>query len=310
MTVALIDGDMAIHMACAGEARQVDWGDGNIEHWVDADEAYTHARLLAESWRGKTRADAYVFCLSSDYNFRKWISPFYKANRTGPKPETLEEVRARIETNDRTCEIVGLEADDVMGILATEHPSLYVIASRDKDMQTIPARVFNPDKNRRPIKITKDMANRAFMRQVMQGDPTDGFSGIPKIGPAKAQEILQDPRRLLREDRIISKGKNKGQTKTTYKLGEKCGLWQAMVDRVHAVGMSEDYLINQARLARILRAEDYDEEKGQIRLWHPREDVWMPLDEIIDNLEEGNEQHDGRGDSGSDTVSQRDEGPE
>lgn len=283
MTIALIDADLVIYMACAGERRVVDWGDGEIEEWVDPDEAYRHAKMLAEQWRQKAGARELVFCLSSEYNFRKWLYPVYKSNRKTDPPTTLKEVRARIETNEKTLEIPGLEADDVMGIYGTKDPKTYVIVSRDKDMQTVPARFLNPDKGRRPVKIAPSMADRHFMRQTMQGDSVDGFSGIPNIGPAKAQAIITNPTRLVRKERTISRGKNKGQQKVWYEEGDLCGLWQAMVDRAEAAGMTEDDLITQARMARILRHQDYDADNGHIRLWHPRQSEWVELGVIIDD---------------------------
>ena len=37
-----------------------------------------------------------------------------------------------------------------------------------------------------------------------------------------------------------------------------------------AAGFTKDDAIQQARLARILRWEDWDKDKGEVILWHPK----------------------------------------
>ena len=74
----------------------------------------------------------------------------------------------------------------------------------------------------------------------MVGDVTDSYGGIYGIGPKKAEAIL-------------------GSRPT----------WAAVEQAFIKAGMTRDDAIQQARLARILRASDYDLEKGEIILWNP-----------------------------------------
>jgi DNA polymerase-1 len=75
------------------------------------------------------------------------IYPNYKAKRGGRKPLCFKALKERVfETYD--CMVFnGLEADDVLGIIATsgtyENP---IIVSQDKDMLTIPTTVWREEK--------------------------------------------------------------------------------------------------------------------------------------------------------------------
>jgi DNA polymerase-1 len=72
------------------------------------------------------------------------------------------------------------------------------------------------------------------------GDPTDGYSGCPKIGAVTAKKIL-----------------------------EKGATWNAVVAAYAKQNLNETYALTQARLARILRYSDWDLETGQLKLWEP-----------------------------------------
>ena len=76
--------------------------------------------------------------------------------------------------------------------------------------------------------------------QTLTGDVTDGYAGCPKIGPKTAEKIL-------------------GSHPT----------WNAVVQAYQKENLTADYALTQARLARILRASDWDEEKQQVKLWEP-----------------------------------------
>ena len=62
-----------------------------------------------------------------------------------------------------------IEADDVMGILATQDPDKYLIVSDDKDMLTIPdARIW---KDGEVVHITEQEAYEHFITQALKGRP-------------------------------------------------------------------------------------------------------------------------------------------
>lgn len=266
----MIDGDLAIYMAAAAAQVSIDLDDGlGDEPIVDTEQAVQGGLRLIDEWRRKAGADRAVVCLSTGHNFRKTILPTYKANRTAPKPLAYQDVLEAVELEYETWSEPGLEADDVMGIAATGDRGDFVIVSRDKDMKTLPAKVFNPDHDTKPVRIRVGMADQMWMKQTICGDPTDGYAGIPGLGAVAAQDMLLNPHRLHKRTRTLTKGKNKGQVKVEWEKGEPCGLWPCMVDYATKAGMTEQQLITMARVSRILRAGDFDKERRVVRLWKP-----------------------------------------
>jgi len=188
-------------------------------------------------------------CFSGRGNFRKHLSDTYKAHRS-PKPEGYDQIIKMLKDKFRHMEFANLEADDLMGILQTSPkfgPTR--IVSIDKDMATIPGWLINPDKYD-PIdwagyrEISVEEADLTHLHQTVIGDTADGFKGIPGAGP---------------------------------KAAEKVTCWDDVVALGEKKGVDEDYLILQARLAHILRREDYDHEARTIKLWHPREPQTLDL---------------------------------
>jgi 5'-3' exonuclease len=135
-------------------------------------------------------------CLSDATHkyFRHIIYPQYKANRKGSaRPVGLGHAIKYLEDNYKIARRPGLEADDVMGILAgSEHITDPVIVSIDKDMMTVPGRVLNPNKMNRAQKVSERSADRMMFYQALVGDSTDGYPGAKGIGPKKAEKALQD----------------------------------------------------------------------------------------------------------------------
>jgi DNA polymerase-1 len=73
------------------------------------------------------------------------------------------------------------------------------------------------------------------------GDATDGYGGCPGIGPKTAEKLL-----------------------------DKHGaVWKTVVDAYLKAGLTEEDAIMNARMARILRAEDWDFENNEVKLWTP-----------------------------------------
>jgi len=132
-----------------------------------------------------------------------------------------------------------LEADDVMGIMASIPNTEAIIVSDDKDMKTIPCRLYRPNDNDRLV-ISDMEANKNFFIQALMGDMTDGYGGCPKVGIKTAEKIL-------------------GNHPT----------WDAVVKQYQKENLTADYALTQARMARILRCTDWDNEKGEVILWKP-----------------------------------------
>ena len=183
------------------------------------------------------------------HNFRYSVLPSYKSGRTKGKPlaywETVRAVQQQFE-----CQTVdGLEADDLMGILATTpRYEDSIVVTLDKDLKTIPGRHYNPTKDDKPRVVTLPEADHYWLYQTLIGDTTDGYKGCPKIGPKTAEKILGRPSLIE---------------------GATGALWGRVVQTYQAAGLGPSAALQQARVARILRRSDYDRDTKTILLWHP-----------------------------------------
>lgn len=248
MTTALIDADIIAFRAAAKV--QDDFGDGKVS---DSRVAIREAELLLQKWTQYIKPNTILLCFScsSKKYFRHDIYPEYKAQRRElERPKALNDVIAHLKGKYKYLEIAGLEADDIMGIYGTgtmlQNP---IIVSIDKDMQTVPTKVFNPDKMKRAVRINPGMANTLMFKQAMTGDTTDNYKGIPGTGPAKAEKIIQS--------------------------APAANPWPDVEKAFIDAKLTRDYAITMVRLARILRAEDFNFETGEVRLWHPEKPEWM-----------------------------------
>lgn len=239
---ALIDGDFIAYQLAA-------WAHANQ---ADQFEMSRRIEEMFEDWmrRACCTGSLVAFSCSRDDNFRRDHYPLYKTNRTSEPPAMLAAAKAIVADQSRPVTIPRLEADDVMGILATngkiENP---VIITVDKDLRQIPGWHFNPDKEDFPVRVSEVEADYVFFTQWLTGDPTDGFKGIPGCGPKKAAKILNG----------------------TGDEGVRGGhYWiDACLTAYEEAGISLDDALAQARCARILRASDFDAETRTPIAWSP-----------------------------------------
>jgi 5'-3' exonuclease len=260
--IALIDGDMAIYAAAFSNQITIDLGDGlGNEPIVNEAEAVRNVIRLIKEWTRAAGCSREIVCLSAvkSDSFRHRLWPTYKAGR-GEKPSAYAAVRNAVELEFEVYQEVGLEADDLMGIAGTSEAAQTVIVSKDKDMKTVPALVFNPTHDRKPVRIRPAVADQMWMKQTMTGDAIDCYPGIPGVGEVKAQAILTAPHRL----RSIHTGKKRKWVK-----GEPCSLWQSMLDYAAKAGKTEEDVILMAQLSRILRSGDFNKETRTVKLWRP-----------------------------------------
>lgn len=142
--------------------------------------------------------DLEVF-LSDGRNYRHDIAVTrpYKGNRKADHRPTYEkEIRNYIRENFDTYVAENEEADDLMGIRATElGPDECMIITLDKDLDMIPGYHYNWVKQV-GYTISEDAAMKNFHIQVMTGDSTDNIPGLPMIGPAKALKALHGAEKL------------------------------------------------------------------------------------------------------------------
>ena len=188
--------------------------------------------------------------------FRNRVLPTYKMNRKATRrPIVYKPLRAWVHEEFETFERPGLEGDDGLGILATRKDDTErIVVSIDKDLKTIPGKLFNYGKPELGIvEVSEDEANYYHFTQTLTGDATDGYSGLPGCGPVGAKKIL-DPFWVEAE-------------------GERwfdCDrAWEAIERAYRKAGLGEEVALMQARVARILRAEDFNFAKREVILWTP-----------------------------------------
>lgn len=242
--LALLDGDVIAYRSTAAATEA--WNTDEEEASFDPRIAYESVDYLVRSWASKAKATRLLVCLSptDGKTFRKRLPGDYKENRK-EKPKGYWDVIQYIEDRYTTHRIDGLEADDVMGILATR-PSMprdSVIVTIDKDLWTIPARLLNPDKDKRSRKVRRAEADWNWFFQALMGDPTDGYKGCPRVGKKTAPKIL-------------------GQS------WDVDVLWKRTLQAFEEKGLSEEDALINVWMARILRDEDYLED-GLVKLWLP-----------------------------------------
>lgn len=239
-----LDTDILLYKSATSAEREIDWGSdiwSLFTNLADAKEAFQQQIDRITTTLG---VHDYVCCLSDHgNNFRKVVEPTYKSNRKGTrKPVGYVALCDWVEHEYRTFRKPTLEADDCLGIIATKPSNIgkCIIVSDDKDLLTVPGKVYRPS-NDAQVTITEQEADKNFLMQVCTGDVTDGYKGIPGIGPKKAEALL----------------------------GSRPH-WGAVEQAFIKAGLSRDDALTQARLARILRWEDWNDEKGEPILWHPK----------------------------------------
>lgn len=276
----LIDGDEFLFRACAAVEKEVkfnvilgevDWNEPPI-HVLGSNPVEARQVLDEMLDRIFTRFETkeHLLCFSSPPNFRYTVDPTYKNNRANSrKPLCYVELREQVEADFKCKALPGLEADDVMGIIATT-PAIQkrnpIIVSQDKDMQTIPTSVWRQGEL---VAITEEQADRFHMYQTLVGDTSDGFPGCPAVGAVGAAEFLANPYIAEPYEHVMKSGPRKGQAETRWKETYTDDLWAGVVSLFVRAGLTEQDALTQARLARILRFSDWDHENKQPILWSP-----------------------------------------
>lgn len=291
----LLDGDYLLFSAMSASENEVDWGDDMWTLECDHNKARAILRSTIRGIRERLKEFnnaelVMVFSTANgDDNWRKQVLGSYKANRKGKrKPVGYPALLKELLNNEgdwgfyRTFQWDGLEGDDVLGILATNPGYLGVDeaipVSCDKDFNTLPGRFYWLTNNK-VVTNTLAEANRWHMYQAIKGDTTDGYGGIPGVGEqvdgVPLLEWLDNPTYFYQTTKTLKSGKRKGQEVTQWvskALNPDDGLskWDCVVSLANRQGMSEEDLIVQAQVARILRTDDFCWETKRPIPWLPK----------------------------------------
>ena len=234
----LCDADFIVYKACAAAETEIDWSDDTILVTSSFNDAYNATKRELNKLQDQFGSFASLILFFSDSkNFRKKIMPEYKGHRNRKKPCGYKRVINRLKKEYEVIIKPTLEADDTMGIYATQHPG-NIIASPDKDMRQIPGQVYNFDET---FTITPEEGAKWHLIQTCAGDSTDGYSGVPGIGVKRAETLF---------------------SKEGYS-------WETVVKAFTDKDLTEEDALVNARLARILTVDDYDFTTKQPRLWTP-----------------------------------------
>lgn len=246
-SILLIDGDQYLFRACAATEHDTKWDEENHVLVSNENEAFDTVCASIKHIADHFYNEDLVLCFS-DYSvpcFRKTVDPTYKNSRAEQrKPLCYWEVRNRLMDRYKSVSFPSLEADDVMGILATKPgDDEKIIVSRDKDMKTIPGKLWN---GKTFTAITELGADYWHLYQTLVGDTSDGYKGCPGVGPKKAEKVLAQAA-----------------------LDPEHGMWPWVTKTFLDAGLTEEDALRQARLARILRWQDWDSKKKEPVLWTP-----------------------------------------
>jgi DNA polymerase-1 len=247
MRELLIDADIFVYKATRLSEREINWGG---DSWtLHCDLAEVKTLIDNQIWKVQegTQADEVLLCFTHKRNFRKIINPEYKSNRKGGrKPMCFIPAMDYCKEAYSYKMFDWLEADDVIGILATEKSkNERIIVSEDKDLLTIPG--LHWDFQEEKVFEWKDKdADYKFFYQSLVGDSTDHYKGCQGIGPISAGKIL---------------GEN---------IGSVLDMWEGVLEAFLKSGQGEKEAIRNCRMARILRDGEYHHDKHEVVLWTPQ----------------------------------------
>lgn len=250
-TVALIDGDVFAYRVAAASETLIEVPNGPAIFDADPADAASTLDDTIQGYADKIGADRIMVALSVPRCFRYDVLPSYKSNRKDVrKPILLRGLKEHLTSKWGAKIKPKLEADDVLGIWATWSgiKGKKVIVTIDKDLKQIPGYLFNPMHDEAAVRVTDHEADYWHMRQTLTGDTTDGYKGCPGIGPKKADAILFG---------------------VSPPWGATSEVWPAVTNAFAAKKLTEADALQQARVARICRASDYDFDKQEPILWNP-----------------------------------------
>ena len=222
----LVDADYVVYKCCASAESEIDFGEDVIVVTSKFSDAIACVKRELQKISQNFFDPEVILFFSDSRNFRKSIQSDYKGHRNRKKPCGYRRVINQLKTEYQVIIMPELEADDALGIYATANPG-NVICSPDKDMRQIPGQLFDMKEL-----TTVDEVEGAqwHLIQTLAGDQTDGYSGVPGIGIKRAVSLFE----------------------------EKGYSWKTVVEAFADKDLSEEVALENARLAKILTADDYD----------------------------------------------------
>jgi len=239
-TTILLDADYFFYRAACASEYEMTW---DADLTVIAGSLTNGQKIIRsdiKKLKERFDTDQLVMTFTDLENFRKKIDSTYKSNRTKRKPCGFKRLLNWAMTEYNCVRMPQLEADDVLGILASRGDlTNFVIVSPDKDMEQIPCRIYNLKEE---FTQTPEKAEYKLYEQCLSGDTVDGYSGVKGIGKKKAQSILNN---------------------------KEGSYWSTVVKTYYDHGYNEADALRNLRLAKILQAADWDFNKKEPILFTP-----------------------------------------
>lgn len=242
--VLLIDGDILLYKIAMNNEVETNWGDGLWTLHSDENICKSDVDFVLEDLGASFEADDYVVALTDSNNFRKDVLPSYKSNRKDKrKPLAYKALREYVIKKHNGVVWKNLEADDVLGIMATEPTDEErIVISIDKDLKTVPCNLSSDGLT--VERVPQRLADYWFMIQTLTGDKVDGYDGIEGIGIKTAEKLIKK-----------------------YTNVPLLDLWKIVKKIYVEKGYTEAEALQQARVARILRHGEYNKKTGEVKLW-------------------------------------------
>ena len=155
---------------------------------------YANLRSMLDMINDNLNPDYTAIYLTGTDNFRRRITPTYKANRDKSyRPHWFEEARIYLQQQHQALVVNGYEADDAIGL---NYQPGHTIVSIDKDLKTIPGDHYNFVKNEAES-VSADQADLNFWRQMLMGDVSDNVIAVKGIGPKTAEKLIRADMRVI-----------------------------------------------------------------------------------------------------------------
>lgn len=206
MTLILFDCESFIHRACTACKVLQQCRDDKFIYgeYYDVRKGKEYFDNIVSEIIDNTGAQDIILVVGDKNNWRKEYYPQYKAQRK-PVPDIYPHVKSYICESYETVSLPNLEADDTVRIMVedfTNYPTRKIVAAIDKDLRSFPCEYYNVD-TKELIIVDKPTAEYNLMKQVIMGDATDNYKGIPKYGDVTTEKFLNSEPRIWEDVRQL-----------------------------------------------------------------------------------------------------------
>ena len=197
--ILLIDADSLIFASCYRKRENPD-DDLYYKDIEDARNKFDQSYMkIINDLEDKMPIDKVLTFSGSKGNFRKLITPTYKANRKKQElPPLLNEMHQYVKDYYDSIWGYGIETDDIVARYWQEISDdigrdEVMICSIDKDYRQFPALIYNYFYSKKEIlDISEDEAMYNFYEQMIVGDTADNVNMFKGRGRVFAKKYLKD----------------------------------------------------------------------------------------------------------------------